>query len=84
MNDIGKLVREKRLAKGMSAGEVAQKLRRPISKQAFANRERTGSFSFDMVVEIAAILQCPMSEFYAPETINCCDNGNDSKPRKAG
>lgn len=71
---IGAIIREKRIAKGLSAGQIASKLSRPISKQAFANRERTGRFPFDMVVEIADILKCPMSDFYAGETINCCQN----------
>lgn len=71
---IGTIIREKRIANGLSAGQIASKLSRPISKQAFANRERNGRFPFDMVVEIADILNCPMSDFYAGETINCCQS----------
>ena len=72
MNGIGKSIREKRIAKGLSAGQVASKLSRPISKQAFSKRERTGRFPFDMVVEIADILNCPMSDFYAAKTTEGC------------
>ena len=82
----GDIIRAKRLEKGLSAGDVAERLNRPITKQAFSKRERTGRFTFDMVVEIAAILDCPMSIFYAPKDtdICLCNHGVDNKPRKAG
>lgn len=58
---IGSKVREARLLKKMSAAEVGRLLSKPITGQAFAQREIKNRFTWDMVVEVAEITSKPLS-----------------------
>lgn len=62
MCHIGMIIRQKRREKKLTAEYIASRLKHPISKQAFAKKERTGNFSYHMVLEVAALLQCDISE----------------------
>ena len=63
MAHIGDLIRKQRIEKKFSAEYVAKRLGKPMSKQAFAKKERTGGFSFELVKEVAKILGCNMDIF---------------------
>lgn len=63
MEHIGTIIRQKRQEKELSAEFVAQHLQRPITKQAFAKKERNGHFSYDLVLEVARILNCDIADF---------------------
>lgn len=65
---IGMVIRRKRREKNLSAEYVARHLRKPISKQAFAQKERTGHFSYQLVVEVAGLLECDLAELIAEAT----------------
>lgn len=56
MTHIGMIIRQKRREQNLSAEYMAKHLSRPISKQAFAKKERTGRFSYSLVLEVAMIL----------------------------
>lgn len=63
MEHIGTIIRQKRQEKELSAEFVARHLQRPITKQAFAKKERNGHFSYDLVLEVARILNCDIADF---------------------
>lgn len=63
MKHIGAVIRQKRQEKELSAEFVARHLKRPITKQAFAKKERNGHFSYDLVLEVAKILNCDITDF---------------------
>jgi Helix-turn-helix. len=56
MDHIGIVIRSIRKEQGLSAEKVAKKLTKPITRQAYEQREKTGSFPWEMVLEVAAIL----------------------------
>lgn len=62
MCHIGLRIRQMRQKKKWSAEYIASKLKRPITKQAFAKKERTGNFSYDLVVEVAELLGCKLED----------------------
>ncbi|MDR3591541.1 MAG: helix-turn-helix transcriptional regulator [Negativicutes bacterium] len=68
--NIGKIVRQKRQEKKMSAEEIGKKLSKPITKQSFTKRERNGRFNLDMIIEIANILGCDVSDFLPKKSTN--------------
>ncbi len=68
MKHIGEIIRQKRREKKKSAEYVGSKLTNPITKQAFAKKERTGNFSYELVKEIAVILECEMADFLDGES----------------
>lgn len=70
---IGMVIRQKRREKNFSAEYVAQHLERPISKQAFAKKERTGHFSYQLVLEIARLLECNLSDLVAETSQSAAD-----------
>ncbi|MCC5468513.1 hypothetical protein [Pelosinus baikalensis] len=63
MAHIGDLIRKQRNEMKMSAEYIAKHLAKPMSKQAFAKKERTGNFSFELVKEVAKIIGCNMDIF---------------------
>lgn len=63
MAHIGDLIRKQRIEKNFSAEYVAKRLGKSMSKQAFAKKERIGSFSFELVKEVAKIIGCNMDIF---------------------
>lgn len=67
MCNIGTIIRQKRREKKYSAEDIAKRLQHPISKQAFAYKERTGNFSYQLVLEIAALLDCDIEDFSPPK-----------------
>lgn len=64
MEHIGIIIRQKRREQNLSAEYIAGQLKHPISKQAFAKKERTGHFSYDLVLEVAKILNCDINDFH--------------------
>ena len=76
MKHIGQLIREERNKRKMSAEFVAGKLKKPISKQAFAKKERVGSFSFELVKEVAEIIGCDMNIFLPSKTTKRLQRGS--------
>lgn len=64
MYSIGMCIRRRRREMKLTAEEIAGKLKHPISKQAFAHKERTGNFSYHLVLEVAAILDCDINDFH--------------------
>lgn len=74
---IGLKIRAKRRELKRSAEYVALKLKRPITKQAFLRKEKTGSFSFELVSEVASILECDMADFLPSKSTKSLQNKND-------
>lgn len=70
MRHIGMIIRQKRQEKSLSAEFIARRLTRPISKQAFAKKERTGHFSYQLVLEVAALLHCDITDFLPTKSTN--------------
>lgn len=64
MGHIGEAIREERRKQGYSAAFMASKLERPITGQAFAQKEINGRFSWNLVVEVAKILEKDLDYFY--------------------
>jgi hypothetical protein len=50
---IGEAIRTERRKYGLSAQNIARKLKKPITGQAFAQREVSGSFTWDLVLEVS-------------------------------
>jgi transcriptional regulator with XRE-family HTH domain len=63
MTHIGDLIRKQRTKMKMSTEYIAKQLAKPKSKQAFAKKERTGKFSYELVKEVAKIIGCNMDIF---------------------
>lgn len=63
MSHIGMIIRQKRQEQKLSAEYIATHLKQPISKQAFAKKERTGNFSYNLVLEVAKLLNCDITDF---------------------
>ena len=56
MKHIGEAIREERRKKKLSAAEVGRKLSKPITGQAFAQKEVSGNFLWEIVLEVSLIL----------------------------
>ena len=84
MAHIGMRIREKRTALGKSAEWVANRLTKPITKQAFTQKERLGSFSFEEVEEVAVILECDMVIFLPSKSTNSGHEQAATTEEKAG
>lgn len=80
MDHIGHKIREKRQENKMSAEYVANKLKRPISKQAFAKKERNGNFSYDLVLEVASIIGCDVAIFLPERSTKSFQSKSDQGP----
>ena len=65
MEHVGEEIRKIRREKGLSAEYIAGSLKKPITRQAFENRERTGNFDWGAVLEVANILKVDPKIFLA-------------------
>jgi len=80
VDHIGIRIREARREKGWSAEMVGRKMKKAISKQAFAQKERNGSFSYQEVEEVAEILGVNMKYFLPKRSIKNLPNSTDPHP----
>ncbi|MBU2702268.1 hypothetical protein Ga0466249_003395 [Sporomusaceae bacterium BoRhaA] len=84
MKYIGLLIREQRVKCKLSKEYIARSLTKPISKQAFAKKERTGNFSFELVKEVADIIGCDINIFLPLKSTKRVRNNHPPDMRRIG
>lgn len=76
VDHIGVRIRKARKNKRISAETVGKQMDKPISKQAFAKKERDGSFSYREVEEVAKIIGVDMQIFLPKKSIKNLPNSS--------